>query len=57
MKELTNFELVHINGGEEISTARKAGRLFGDFLGYCAAVVVYVSDMAYDAVKTLADLK
>lgn len=57
MKELTNFELVHINGGEEISTARKAGRMFGDFLGYCAAVVVYVSDMAYDAVKTLADLK
>lgn len=54
MKELSNFELVHINGGaDDVSAARKAGRVFGDFLGYCAAVAVYVSDIAVDVVKAV----
>lgn len=56
MKELSKLELIQIVGGE-VSTARKAGRAFGDFLAYCTAVAIYVADTAYDVIHTVADLK
>jgi hypothetical protein len=52
MKELTNFELIHTNGGE-VSFARKAGRAFGEFLGVTAAVVIFVADATVDVIKSV----
>jgi hypothetical protein len=51
MKELTDFELLHINGGE-VSNARKAGRAFGEFLGLCTAVAIFIADAAVDLFKS-----
>jgi len=53
MKELSNFELITINGGEEVSSARKLGQTVGDFLGYCTAQVLHVCDIAVDVIKTV----
>lgn len=55
MKELSKNELFQINGGE-VSTARKLGRDFGDFLAYCAVVSIFVADAAKDAIKTITKL-
>lgn len=52
MKELSNFELVHISGGE-VSTARSAGQAFGDFMAYCTAVAIYIADTAVDVAKAI----
>lgn len=52
MKELYDFELCNINGGE-VSNARKAGRAFGDFLAYCTAWAVYAADATVDVIKSL----
>ncbi|MCH7399037.1 bacteriocin [Belliella sp. DSM 107340] len=53
MKELTNFELIQINGGEEISMYRKAGRAFGEFLGVTAAAAIFVADGLKDVLQTI----
>lgn len=56
MKELSKHELIQINGGQ-VSTAREAGRAFGDFLAYCTVVAIFVADAAKDAIKTFTYLK
>jgi len=52
MKELTDFELVHIDGGK-VSPARAAGRAVGDFLAYCTACAVYTADVIADIFKSM----
>lgn len=53
MKELNNYELSHINGGEKVSYYRKAGNYIGEFLGVTAAVAIFVADATVDVLKTI----
>ncbi|MGY6520489.1 MAG: hypothetical protein ACXIUD_02100 [Mongoliitalea sp.] len=52
MKELTQQELIFINGGE-VSFARKAGRWTADFFATTVACAVWVIDCAIDVVTSI----
>lgn len=52
MKELNNFELISINGGE-VSFAKKAGYFAAEFVAVTAACVVWVADCTVDVIKTI----
>ncbi|AFL84782.1 hypothetical protein Belba_2216 [Belliella baltica DSM 15883] len=53
MKDLTNFELINLNGGEDVSFARKAGRIAGELLAVTAAWTIFVADATVDVIKTV----
>ena len=52
MKELNKTELTQINGGS-LESGRKAGKIFGDFLAFTTACVLYAVDTTVDVIKTI----
>jgi bacteriocin-like protein len=52
MKELNKTELTQINGGS-VESGRKAGQIFGDFLAFATACVLYTVDTTVDVIKAI----